>query len=289
MRYVIAVGGNALEGTVVPAAFSRAVLGLYGKGNGIVITHGNGPQVGELAALEHKSLAVLTAQTQAELGLEIENSLGDAARGLGSLKVATILTRALVSARDREFRNPTKPIGAFVGHRQATKLAREGFKMRLLIHGYRRVVPSPMPEKILESGLIRDLLERRYLVVAAGGGGIAVVKRGRRLAYAEAVIDKDRASSLLAEALGADRFVVLTNVDGAYLHFGTKGQRLIGSATAKEMREHLEAGEFEKGSMLPKVEACVRFVMRTGKPAAIGNLRYAKEIFSLKKATVIWP
>jgi len=284
MRYVIAVGGNALTDPGTLKNLSRAVVGLRRRGSEIVITHGNGPQVGELASIESKSLAVLTAQTQAEIGLELENAMAGTA-----LKVATVLTRVFVDPADREFKGPSKPIGPFLGKDAASRLSRKGFAVRKLFHGYRRVVPSPEPRRIMEAGLIRQLLKDGYVVIAAGGGGIAVVPRKGRLSYADAVIDKDRASSLLAAAIGADRLFILTNVDGAFKGYGGRKPELIRRATVREMRRLISSGEFEKGSMLPKVEACIKFITKTGRPAAIGNLRNAAEVLVLRKATVIVP
>jgi len=287
MRYVIALGGNALGDASVLKNLSKSILRLARSGNEIVITHGNGPQVGELAALENKSLAVLTAQTQAELGLELENSMMNSANSGAEVRLATVLTRTLVDGKDIEFKEPSKPIGPFLSEAQARRLAGKGLEIRKLIHGYRRVVPSPKPKLIMETGLISHLLKNKYVVIAAGGGGIAVVRRRGRLSYADAVIDKDAASSLLATKLNADKLFILTNVDGAFIGFNNKGAELIGHATVKEMQAHMRAGQFEKGSMLPKVSACVDFIMKTGKPAAIGNLRRAKDVFESKRATVI--
>ena len=285
MRYVIAVGGNALTDAGIPRSFSKAVLGLCRNGDEIVITHGNGRQVGELATMEKKNLAILTAQTQAEIGLEIENALADAARPK-AMKIATILTRVQVDAKDPEFSDPTKPVGDFLTRAQADRLAGKGFVVKKLINGYRRVVPSPRPIKILEANLVQCLLKDKYIVIAAGGGGVAVIKKGK-LKYADAVIDKDFASSLLASSLKADRFVILTNVPGAYLGFGGRSRRLLRRATVSELSRYIKAGQFEKGSMLPKVQACIDFARKTGKAAAIGDLKNAKEVFGLKDATII--
>ncbi len=289
MRYVIAVGGNALSDAGVLKGFAAAVSALRGRGAEIVITHGNGPQVGELALVERKNLAVLTAQTEAELGLELELRLANSAKGQARTNPAIVLTRVLVDGSDPEFGHPSKPIGPFISEAKARAAARRGMTIRKLIHGYRRVVPSPKPRKILETGLIRRLLGDGYVVIAAGGGGIAVVRRGGRLAYADAVIDKDLASSLLAVKLKADGLFILTNVDGAFLNFDTPGARMIRRASAGELARHVADGQFEEGSMLPKVEACMDFVRRTGKIAAIGNLKKVRDVIKLSNATVISP
>ncbi len=287
MRYVIAVGGNALGSPGTLKNLFSAVMVLRKRGDEIVITHGNGPQVGELASLESKSLAVLTAQTQAEIGLEMENGMAEHAGRRGGIRLATVLTRVLVNRADREFREPSKPIGPFLDRADAMRLAGKGFAVKKLFHGYRRVVPSPIPKKIMEEGLIRQLLGDGYAVIAAGGGGIAVTRSKSGLSYSNAVIDKDRASSLLATSIGADRLFILTNVDGAFTGYGGKKPRLIRRATIREMQGLIKSGEFEKGSMLPKVEACVEFVKKTGRSAAIGNLKDAAGVINLGKATLI--
>jgi len=289
MRYVIAVGGNALADAGMLKNLSDAVLALSRRGNEILITHGNGPQVGELALVEKKNLAILTAQTEAELGLEIELSLSASAKGRNGSKPAIVLTRVLVDGNDAEFRHPSKPIGPFISKAKARSIAEKGMAVKKLIHGYRRVVPSPRPKEILEVGLIHRLLSDRYVVIAAGGGGIAVMRKGQGLAYADAVIDKDLASSFLASALNADRLFILTNVDGAFLDFNTRDARMIARASTREMAKYAAEGQFEGGSMLPKVEACVEFVKKTGKLAAIGNLSNTKGVLDLKGATVITP
>ncbi|VVB76599.1 Carbamate kinase [uncultured archaeon] len=291
MLYVIALGGNALADGRAFGRMYDSILRLRDKGNKIILTHGNGPQVGELALLENKGLAVLTAQTEAEIGLGIENGLAAASARAGakSPRIATVLTRVLVNPRDKEFRSPSKPIGPFMGASEARKLASRGFSVRKLIHGYRRVVPSPRPREILESGLMRLLLRDRYVVIAAGGGGIAVTRGNGRLAYANAVLDKDLTSALLATTLRADRLFILTDVDGAFLDFGTKHSALLTRTTAEALQSYASEGQFEKGSMLPKVEACLEFVQSTGRPAVIGNLQKAEDAFKFKDATVVYP
>lgn len=280
MRYVIALGGNALEKGSLRAAAETVEL-LKAKGNDVVLTHGNGPQVGELAEREPGNLALLTAETELTIGNALCKALdGDA---------TTLLTHTVVSKSDGEFRRPTKPVGDFYSRAQSERLSRKGYAMRKLIGGYRRVVPSPRPRSIVELGAIRSLLRSGRIVVCAGGGGIAVINHSDRTEFAEAVIDKDRASALLAMELHADRLVILTRTEGAYLNYGERGQRMLGDVSASELKRYARQGHFEKGSMQPKVEACISFVERTGKPAAIGSLSHPALALSMKNCTVVRP
>jgi carbamate kinase len=282
MRYIIAIGGNALTDRRSLGSVSREIARLARSGNEIVVTHGNGPQVGELAMAEKKSLAELTAQTEAEIGLEIDDEL----KRLGCRSVV-VISRAVVDPKDPEFRRPSKPIGRFYTRAKAAELERKGNVLRKLIHGYRIVVPSPRPLRFLEIETIRDLLSLGYVVISGGGGGVAVSLRGGVTSYLNAVIDKDRASSLLAMELRADRLVILTNTEGAYLDF-SRSKRLIRRADARTMERYAADGEFEAGSMLPKVEACISFAKGSGKIAVIGRLENAREVFALKECTVIY-
>jgi carbamate kinase len=287
---VVALGGNALmrPGERGTAAEQRANLREAATAlrplldePELVVTHGNGPQVGnelirqERAAEEAPPLPLYlaVAQTQAEIGALIESELAPVA----GRPVACLLTHVLVAEDDPAFDEPTKPVGPFYGEEQARQLERErGWQV---VHdagrGWRRVVPSPVPLEVVELEAIRSLLASGTIVVACGGGGIPATRRGEHLAGIDAVIDKDRASSLLARALDADRFVILTEVPAVYANFGTDRQ--------EELRE-LSAGDAEAllpglaaGSMRPKVEASVEFVRATGRealitsPAALGD------------------
>ena len=282
MRYIIAIGGNALTNRKSLGSVSREIARLARSGNEIVVTHGNGPQVGELAMAEKKSLAELTAQTEAEIGLEIDDEL----KRLGCRSVV-VISRVVVDPKDPEFRRPSKPIGRFYTRAKAAELERKGNVLRKLIHGYRIVVPSPRPLRFLEIETIRELLSLGYVVISGGGGGVAVSLRGGVTSYLNAVIDKDRASALLAMELRADRLVILTNTEGAYLDF-SGSKRLIRRADARAMERYAADGEFEAGSMLPKVEACISFAKGSGKIAVIGRLENAREVFALKECTVIY-
>jgi carbamate kinase len=247
----------------------------------LVVTHGNGPQVGnqllrqERAAAEAPPLPLYlaVAQTQAEIGALIESELAPVARR----QVACLLTHVLVAEDDPAFDEPTKPVGPFYDEAQARKLeAERGWSV---VHdagrGWRRVVPSPAPLEVVELDAIRSLLEAGTIVVACGGGGIPATRRGEHLAGIDAVIDKDRASSLLARSLGADRLVILTEVPAVYSGFGTDRQEELRELSPDEAAALLP--DLAAGSMRPKVDASVEFVRATGRealitsPAALGD------------------
>jgi carbamate kinase len=273
MSSVVALGGNALtrpgeRGTAAEqlANVRRAVVALgelLAEPN-VVLTHGNGPQVGnellrqERAADEAPPLPlwVAVAQTQAEIGALLAAELRPA---VGERQVVVLLTHVCVAPDDPAFDRPTKPIGPFYSDGQAEQLMRErGWTMVADANrGRRRVVPSPAPLEIVELEPIRAVAESGALTIAAGGGGIPVVRRGGRLAGVDAVIDKDRASALLARDLGADRLVILTEVPAVYRHFGTDRQQEIEALSLEEAEALLP--ELAEGSMRPKVEAAVAF------------------------------
>jgi carbamate kinase len=273
MSSVVALGGNALtrpgeRGTAAEqlANVRRAVAALGGvlEQPGLVITHGNGPQVGnellrqERAADEAPPLPlwVAVAQTQAEIGALLATELRPA---LSSRDVVCVLTHVRVAPDDPAFDRPAKPIGPFYSDEQAEQLERErGWSMVADANrGRRRVVPSPVPLEIVELDAIRTVVESGAIAIAAGGGGIPVVRRGGRLAGVDAVIDKDRASALLARDLRADRLVILTEVPAVYRRFGTERQEEIATLSLEEAEALLP--ELAEGSMRPKVEAAVAF------------------------------
>jgi carbamate kinase len=273
MTSVVALGGNALmrpgeRGTAAEqlANLRRAVAALEPllAQRGVVVTHGNGPQVGnellrqERAADEAPQLPlwVAVAQTQAEIGALIAAELRPAVR---PRQVACVLTHVRVAPDDPAFDRPTKPIGPFYSDEQAEQLERErGWAMVADANrGRRRVVPSPQPLEIVELEAIRTLVESGAVAISCGGGGIPVVRRGGRLTGVDAVIDKDRASALLARDLGAERLVILTEVPSVYRHFGTEREEPVDELTLDEAAGMLPA--LAEGSMRPKVEAAVAF------------------------------
>jgi carbamate kinase len=297
MRVVIALGGNALlkRGEPMTAEAQRAnvrhaapALAAVAGDHELVLTHGNGPQVGLLALqaeayedVEAYPLDVLGAQTEGMIGYVLEQELGNLLPQEAPL--ATILTMVEVDPADPAFDDPTKFVGPVYDLAAADELAASrGWTFARDGERWRRVVPSPEPKRIFEIRPIRWLLDRHVVVICAGGGGVPTAYRGREgdtpagreLAGVEAVIDKDLASELLAREVAADLYVMVTDVDGVYVDWGTVQQRLLTRVTPEQLR----ALAFSAGSMGPKVDAAIRFVERTGNRAAIGALDRIEEI-----------
>jgi carbamate kinase len=285
MRIVIAIGGNAItlegqrgtweEQLANARVVARELVQLKRAGHEIVLTHGNGPQVGALH-LQHDVAAgqspplpldVLVAMTQGQLGYLMQTAIEEIDP---SVPTATVLTRVRVDPADPSFAEPTKPIGQFYSEDEARRLERErGFAVAADAgRGWRCVVASPVPGEIVEVESVRALVERGLLVIAAGGGGIPT-RSGGHPAGVEAVIDKDRASAALALATGADLLVMLTGVERVAIDFGTRWQRDMARLTVSDATRLLEQGEFPPGSMGPKIESAVRFVSGGGRGAAI--------------------
>ena len=287
---LLAVGGNSLirageKGTIAEQRANAQrtaaqIVGLIRAGYRLVLTHGNGPQVGaQLLRSERGAsqvpghpLDVCGASTQGEIGYLLEQSLQTELHNAGlKVPVTTILTQSLVALDDPSMRHPSKPIGPFYSRADAEE------RRRLLgweivedaARGYRRVVPSPDPIEVVELEVIRALVEQGVLVIACGGGGIPVVWRDGRLEGVEAVIDKDRASALLATHLGADLFVISTDTDYVYLDYKKPTQRPLHRVGAAELEEYAKAGHFPPGNMGPKIESVLRFLSHGGEEAII--------------------
>lgn len=283
MRIVVALGGNALlrRGQPMTAGNQREnvrtavrALAPFAQEHQLVITHGNGPQVGLLALqsaayadVESYPLDVLDAESQGMIGYMIEQELD---RVLNSQPPSvTLLTQVEVDPRDPAFKDPTKFVGPVYDQAEAARLARErGWVVKPDGDKWRRVVPSPLPKRILDSKVIDLLLNHGGVVVCAGGGGIPIVRRQDELVGVEAVIDKDRASALLAVDLHADIFAMVTDVDAVYVDYGKPSQRALATISPAE----LERYAFPTGSMGPKVESACAFARATGHPAIIGSL-----------------
>ncbi len=296
-RIVIALGGNALlkRGEPMTVANQRENVRIAARAiapvtadNDIVISHGNGPQVGLLALQaaasgQNTPLDVLGAETEGMIGYMIEQELGNLVPF--ERPFATMLTMVEVDPNDPAFQNPTKPIGPMYTKEQAEQLSKEkGWSVAQDGTGWRRVVPSPLPKRIFEMRPIKWLLEHNTVVICAGGGGIPTMYRpDGTLAGAEVVIDKDRASAVLARELGADLFVMATDVPGVYADWGTSKHRLLRTTTPAELR----ALRFAAGSMGPKVEAAMAFVEETGQRAAIGSLEEIARIVAGEAGTIV--
>ncbi len=291
---MVALGGNALlqkgaEDTAEEMRRSARVAAeviadVAGSGWEVVVTHGNGPQVGRIllqneAARQHVApmpLDVCGAESQGQIGYMLQACVGDVfyERGMDR-PVVTVLTLTRVPKDDPAFSEPTKPIGPYYSEEEATRLARDR-RYRVAPapggEGWRRVVPSPHPYSIVEAPVIRQLVADGVIVISAGGGGVPVIEEGPRLEGVEAVVDKDLAACILAKVVEADALLILTDVEGVYEDFGTSEQRLLSRLTPEEARRRLDAGEFQAGSMQPKVEAAVQFVEGGGKRAIITSL-----------------
>lgn len=301
MLIVAALGGNALlrRGEPLTAQNQRqnikraasALAALIGEGHSLVITHGNGPQVGLLALQsaatsgpEAFPLDVLGAESAGMIGYMIEQELASL---VSAKSFATLLTLIKVDPSDPAFAHPTKPIGPVYDEATAKRLAGErGWAIAPDGDKWRRVVPSPRPLEILEGFVIAYLVERGVVVICTGGGGIPVTASvDGSIVGVEAVIDKDLASSLLARQLKADLLLMLTDVDAVYDGYGTSDARALGRITVTELTDH----DFPAGSMGPKVSAAIEFTEATGNPSAIGRLEDTLDIVQGRKGTRIWP
>ena len=277
-KIVVALGGNALgqspeEQLELVKGTAKSLVSLIQKGYEVVISHGNGPQVGSInlglnyAAENGQGPAFpfpeCGAMSQAYIGYQLQESLLNKLHVLNIDKqVVTLVTQVEVAGDDQAFNNPTKPIGLFYTKEQAEQTMEEkGYKfVEDSGRGYRRVVPSPMPINIVELDSIETLIKHGTLVIAAGGGGIPVVKEEGNYKGVDAVIDKDKTSALLAAHLKSDQLIILTAVDYVYINYGKDNQEALGEVTVDEMNQHIADGQFAKGSMLPKVEAALQFI-----------------------------
>ncbi|HXX73327.1 MAG TPA: carbamate kinase [Candidatus Acidoferrales bacterium] len=291
---VIALGGNALLQRGQKGTFedqyenvkktSGRIVDLIQRGYKIVLTHGNGPQVGA-TLLRHEAakkivppfpLDACGAETQGFIGYMMQQALRNELKSRGVDKfVVSVITRMIVDKHDSAFQNPTKPIGPFYTKEEADLLRQQ--KPELVIkedagRGYRRVVPSPDPKIIAERAAIRALVDAGFVVVACGGGGIPIIEENGQAVGVEAVIDKDLGGQRLATLIGANIFVILTDVEGAYVNYGKPNQEMIREITSGKLRNYAEEGQFKEGSMAPKVEAAIRFVESGGERAIIASL-----------------
>lgn len=309
MLLVIALGGNALIGEGEKGFadeqrknLRRAIrqISKLVKDHKIVITHGNGPQVGniylqqEIAAntVPPMPLDVCGAMSQGMIGYFIQQELKSHLEKIGIEKeVATLLTQVLVDESDAAFQKPSKPIGPFYRENEAKKLQVErGWIMKFQTNkGWRRVVPSPTPKRIIEISSIKNLVNNGVIVVCTGGGGIPVIKRNNRLFGVEAVIDKDLASALLAIELNADRLIILTDVEGAALYYGSDKQTFLKRLRVSEARKFYNEGHFPQGSMGPKILACIEYVEKTKNPAIIAHLEKLEDSIKGRSGTWIVP
>jgi carbamate kinase len=305
-RVLVALGGNAIAPAGADDAASQmhaveAAMGhvadVVALGYDIALTHGNGPQVGNLMIKNEVARDLVppvpldwcVAQTQATIGYMIATCLERALEARGVMRVVTTLnTRVLVDADDPAFEHPTKPIGRYAPEAEAKERIAEGQTWRPSgSKGWRRVVPSPRPQQILDQDAALRLLDDGAVIVAAGGGGIPMVRDGGGLRGVEAVLDKDLTAALLARAVSAHSLVIATDVPAAVVGFGTPDEQPLGRITPARLHELAEAGEFDQGSMGPKVAACARFVEETGQRAVITSLEALGDGISGTAGTVV--
>ena len=306
-RIVIALGGNALGSTAAEqlalvTTTAKAIVDLIAEGNEVVIAHGNGPQVGMInlglsTAAEAGAIKAdmpfpeCGAMSEGYIGYHLQQAIGNELMSRGMDKpVATIVTQTVVSEDDPAFQNPTKPVGAFYDKETADRIAAEkGYTMvEDAGRGYRQVVPSPKPFDIVEAESIKALFNAGHVVIAVGGGGIPVVRKDGKVYGTPAVIDKDFGSELLAELLDADVLVILTAVEKVAINFNKPDQKGLDDLTPAQAKVYMDENQFAKGSMLPKVQAAVKFAeSKAGRTALITLLEKAKDGIAGKTGTRI--
>ena len=302
-RYVVSLGGNALgnnaeEQKLLVNNVAKYIVKLMGDGHEVVIVHGNGPQVGMInnAFSEAKGVPDMPfpecgAMSQGYIGFHLQNALQNELKAQGIKRnVATVVTQVVVDKNDPLFQNPSKPVGTFYSKEEADIIAKEkGYTMKEDAgRGYRRVVPSPLPIDIEEKEVISTLVKHGDVVICAGGGGIPVIKEDNKLIGVAAVIDKDYASALVAELVEADYLVILTAIDNVCINYKQPNEIKLTNVSLEEIKQYLSGDYFAKGSMYPKVNACVKFLSRCkGKTAVIAALENAALAFEEKSGTII--
>lgn len=305
-KVVVALGGNALgkspeEQLKLVKNTASSLIGLIAAGNQVVISHGNGPQVGAInlgmnfAAENGKTAAFpfpeCGAMSQGYIGYHLQQSLeNELHRRWMNKSVATIVTQIAVDPNDPAFENPSKPVGDFYTKEQADEIAKEkGYTFKEDAgRGYRQVVPSPLPMKIMELDSIKTLIDADKLVIAGGGGGVPVIISDKGLEGVPAVIDKDRSSALLADNIDADKLIILTAVDHVYINYGKPDEKALKTLNVAEAQRYMKEDQFAAGSMLPKIEACLSFVKgHPEREALITSLDGLDDALAGKVGTVI--
>lgn len=300
---VLALGGNALakksssfdsQYKIIKSAI-KEIAQLAKDGYKIVITHGNGPQVGDALLRNERAselvpplpLYACVAGTQGVIGTMIQAALID---NLGrNSKIVNLVTKVTVSEKDTAFQNPTKPIGSVFTKDELPKIKKlesSAYFKEVQPDKFRRVVASPDPISILEINAIKHLVENDYIVIACGGGGIPMINE--KINFIDAVIDKDLASEVLATGIGASVFVSLTDVEGVYTNFKSKNKKLLEKTQLRKIKKLLDEGNFEKGSIEPKVRAAIRFVEKSGNNAVIASLENTRKAVNLKSGTIVY-
>ena len=307
MRIVLALGGNALGNTPeeqreAVKITAKSILDLIESGNKVIIGHGNGPQVGmintalDIAAKAESKIPQMPfpecgAMSQGYIGYHLQNAIKNEAarRGKADMPVATVVTQTLVDENDPAFKNPTKPVGAFMSKEEADVLISKGIAVKEDAgRGYRTVVASPKPIDIVEKDALKTIFDNGIVMICGGGGGIPVVQREEGLVGVPAVIDKDFTCEKIAEVMDADVFLVLTAVDKVAIRFGQPDVQWLDTLSLDEVQTHIQNKEFAEGSMLPKVLAAVEFAKsKKGRKAIITSLEKADEAIAGKTGTII--
>lgn len=307
-KIVVALGGNAILSKDASAqAQMKAVketaaelVNFIKNGDQLIITHGNGPQVGNLLLQQNANdtednpampLDTCGAMTQGSIGYWFQNAMREELMDAGIDKdVISIVTQTIVDENDRAFQNPSKPIGPFYTETQLKDIQALHPDWQLIEdsgRGYRRVVPSPKPLQINEYRAIKQVVDAGIVPIVSGGGGIPVIKKGNQLIGTEAVIDKDFSASKIAQLIDADKLIILTSAGGVFYNYGKPDAIELKEVSVNEIQKHIDASEFAKGSMMPKVEAATDFVRNTGNPAVIGALEDVKRIIAGDEGTTI--
>jgi len=306
-KAVIALGGNALikedqEGTIYEQFantrnITESIVKIIQEGWDVVVTHGNGPQVGAILLQNDLAkdvtppmpLGICVAESEGFIGYMIQQCLSNALKKANiDRSVVTLITQVLVDENDPSFTNPTKPIGPYYSDEEVEEIKQEGFQVKKEEYGWRIVVPSPDPKSIVEGEIINKMLDDDIIVIASGGGGMPVIeKEGWGLDGLEAVIDKDLASERLAEAINAELLLILTNVEKVYLNYKTSEQKPLDKVTLEDLKRYCKDGHFPTGSMGPKILAAIRFLESGGKSVIITDVEKGWEAFKGETGTHI--
>jgi carbamate kinase len=304
---VIALGGNALispdhregysEQLKNAEKIAKEIAQVAKKGYKIVITHGNGPQVGNILLQQEYSkesvpmmpLFICGAQSQGQIGTMLALCINNKLKKQNlKTKAVAVISHALVNPRDPAFSNPDKPIGPIYTPKETEKLKKRGMVLKKIMPGaFRRVAASPLPLKILEIEVIKNLLNQGFIPIVVGGGGIPVIEHSGKLKPTDAVIDKDLSSQVLANQIKADYLIILTNVKKVCINFQKPNQAGLNKLTLAQARKYLKKGEFARGSMKPKIEAAIGFLKQGGKQVIIGHLNDLQKILNKKSGTII--
>lgn len=305
-KVIIALGGNALikknqtgnihEQFANTRKISESIVKIIKENYRIVITHGNGPQVGSILLQNNAArekippmpLGICVAESEGLIGYMIQQCIyNELKKNKIKKDIVTIITQVLVDKNDKSFLNLKKPIGPYFNKFEAKELIEDGYKVKKYYNGWRIVVPSPDPKKIIEGDIIKKLIDEDIIIIAAGGGGMPVINNNLQLDGIEAVVDKDLASERLAESINADILMILTNVDKVYLNYKKSNQKGINKITLKQIKKYYEEDYFPEGSMGPKILAAIRFLENGGKKVIISNVDKAWESIKGKTGTHI--